>query len=363
MEVLKLLEELINRGGSDLHIQAGNPAVLRVVGDLIPLDGEVLTREDTESIFRQIAQETIRTELEDEGSVDFSYTIPDRARFRVNAFRQQGSLALVFRLIPLSIPTFEDLGLPAIISEIASEERGLILVVGVTGSGKSTTLAAIVEHINRHQCRRIITIEDPIEYVHSSKKSLISQRELGRDARSFSAALRHVLRQDPDMILVGELRDLETIRTAIRAAETGHLVLSTLHTTDTVQTLDRMIGYFPSEEQEFARQEVAMNLRAVIAQRLIARADGKGRVPAVEILRNTSLVQKMLLNNKIRELHQVVTNREQGMQTFDQCLVELVKSKTISEQDSIRYAANPSALKRILAGGYSDSDRGGIISF
>jgi twitching motility protein PilT len=363
MDIVPLLEQLIEKQGSDLHLQPDDPPVVRVFGDLMPLTNQALTPEETESIFSTISFDACRKELEEDYSADFSYALPGKARFRVNAFRQRGHLALVFRHIPVNIPSFEELNLPPVVEDIAKEERGLVLVVGVTGSGKSTTLAAMLDYINQRHGRRIITIEDPIEYIHRSKKSIISQRELGQDARSFASALRSVLRQDPDVILVGELRDLETIRTAIRASETGHLVFSTLHTSDAVQTLDRMIGYFPAEERDLARQQMALNLKAVIAQRLIVRTDGNGRVPALEILRNNSLAQKMLMTNKLKELYQVIKNQQDGMRTFDQSLLELVKTELITEEESMRYALNPAALKRMISGGYSDSDRGGIIGF
>ncbi len=363
MDIDALLGELLNREGSDLHLQPGDPPVARVYGELVPLDGQPLAREDTESVFAAICEAQAKGEFEQEGATDFAYEIPEKGRFRVNAFREKGCLAMVFRHISMKIPGFDELNLPPIIGKITKEERGLVLVVGMTGSGKTTTLAAMVDHINQVAGKRIITIENPIEYVHQSKKSVISQRELGRDAKSFSSALRSVLRQDPDVILVGELRDLETIRTAIRAAETGHLVLSTMHTNDSVQTVDRMIGHFPAEERDLARTLVALNLRAVIAQRLVKPADGQGRLPAVEILINNSLVQKLLLSDKIKELYQVLKNRQEGMQSFDQSLMDLVEAKQITEEEALRYAANPPALKRMLAGGVSDSDRGGILGF
>jgi len=363
MDVNPLLEEMIQRGGSDLHLQPGDPPSVRVIGDLSLMGKEALKPEDSISIFESITSPKGRKEMEAEGAADFSYELPGKARFRVNAFREMGKVALVFRLIPMQIPTFEELHLPEVNRTIAENERGLVLVVGVTGSGKSTTLAAMLDYINAKFGRRIITIEDPVEYVHKSKKGVISQRELGDDAMSFSSALRSVLRQDPDVILVGELRDLETIRTAIRATETGHLVFSTLHTNDAVQTLDRMIGYYPAEERNLARQQVALNLRAVIAQRLVRRTDGKGRLPAQEVLVNNSLVQKMLLSDKVRDLYQVLKNGQDGMQSFDMCLLDFVKKEKITEEEGLRYAVNPAALKRMIAGGVSDSDRGGILGF
>lgn len=363
MDINPLLEELLGRQGSDLHLQPGDPPVVRVFGELVVLDGEPLSAADTESMFKAICGQLAQEEYSRERATDFAYEIPGKGRFRVNAFQEKGNLAMVFRYIPARIPGFDELNLPPIVQKITKAERGLVLVVGVTGCGKTTTLAAMIDYINSTSGERIITIENPIEYLHRSKKSIVSQRELGQDATSFASALRSALRQDPDVILVGELRDLETIRTAIRAAETGHLVFGTMHTNDTVQTVDRMIGHFPPEERDLARTQVALNLHAVIAQRLIKLAEGQGRVPAVEILINNSLVQKLLLTDKIKDLYQVLKNRQEGMQSFDQCLLDLVQANQITEDEAMRYAANPPALKRMIAGGVSDSDRGGILGF
>ena len=363
MDVDGFLEQLLSREGSDLHLQPGDPPVVRVCGELVSLDDQPLTREDTEGMFAAIAQEGAQKEYREEGAADFAYEMPGKGRFRINAFQEKGNLAMVFRHIPMEIPGFDQLSLPPVIQAIAKAERGLILVVGGAGSGKTTTLAAMIDYVNQTASKRIINIENPIEYVHRSKKGVVSQRELGQDAKSFASALRSTLRQDPDVILVGELRDLETIRTAIRAAETGHLVFSTLHTNDSVQTVDRMIGHFPAEERDLARTLLALNLRAVIAQRLVRTADGQARTPAVEILVNNSLVQKLLLNNKVKDLYQVLKNRQEGMQSFDQCLLDLIQAGQVTEEEGLKYAANPSALKRMIAGGVSDSDRGGILAF
>jgi len=358
-----LLQETIDQGCSDLHVQVGMPPALRTHGVLKPTGHPVTTAETAKQYIKHIASERLIKEILETGSADFSFESQARARFRVNAFKQRGSLAMAFRSIPAAIPDFAELNLPSVISEIADEERGLVLVTGTTGSGKSTTLAAMIDWINQRKSRRVITIEDPIEYLHTNKQSMIAQRELGQDARSFDEALRHVLRQDPDIILIGELRDLPTIRVSVRAAETGHLVFSTLHTSNASQTIDRIISYYPPDQHELIRKQLSLNLRAVISQRLLQRCDVPGRVPAIEILRNTPIVQKMLVEGKTKELFQAIQNREGGMQSFDQCLVELVKKKTVTQEEAERNATNVSAVRRILAGGYSDSDRTSIISF
>jgi twitching motility protein PilT len=358
-----LLEKTIEAGCSDLHVQVGMPPAMRLHGVLMPMDHPPTTAEAAKQYLKHIANEKLIKEILEHGSADFSFQTQKKSRFRVNAFKQRGALAIAFRTISTIIPTFEDLNLPPVVAEIADEERGLVLVTGTTGSGKSTTLAAMIDWINQRKAKRVITIEDPIEYLHSNKKSLIAQRELGLDARSFDEALRHVLRQDPDIILIGELRDLPTIRVSMRAAETGHLVFSTLHTGNASQTVDRIISYYPPEQHDLIRKQLALNLKAVISQRLLRRIDVLGRAPAIEILRITPIVQKMVLEGKTKELHQAIQNAERGMQTFDQCLVEMVKKQMVSQEEAEMNATNLPALRRILAGGYSDSDKTSIISF
>jgi twitching motility protein PilT len=363
MDLTPLLEQLIERGGSDLHLQPGDPPVIRVQGDLIPLDGHRLSREDTQAAFEAISAARIREDYSREGAADFSHELPGRARFRVNAFRERGDLAMVFRHIPAEIPAFETLGLPDTLLKIAMEPRGLVLVVGVTGSGKTTTLAVKLNHINVHQDCRSLPSKTRSNTFTPARKASSASASWGSIPRISPPPCAAPCGRIPTCLLGGELRDLETIRTAVRAAETGHLVFRPLHTNDTVQTLDRLIGYYPAEERDLARMQVALNLRAVIAQRLVRAADGKTRLAAVEILVNNSLVQKMLLNNKVRELYEVLKNRQDGMQSFDQCLLDMVKAGKVTEEESMNHAVNPAALKRMISGGVSDSDRGGILGF
>lgn len=363
MDIQSLLHETVERHASDLHIQVGSPPIIRISGQLTATDHPIVTDADAESFLNVIARSDTLAEMEKSGSADFSFSSNKHDRFRVNVFRQRGALAMVFRSISAQPPPLDSLNLPPVIKDICETERGLVLCTGATGQGKSTTLASMVDYINATRSDRIITIEDPIEYIHHNQKSLVSQRELGSDARSFAEALRHVLRQDPDIILLGELRDLETIRTAIQAAETGHLVFATLHTMDTVQSVDRMISYYPPEEHELIRQQLALNLMAVISQRLIKSEKLNARVPAVEVLRQSPIVQKLLMANKIKELHQAVQNGEQGMQTFDQSLANLVKEGKLSKEEALGAATNVNTLKRIISGGFSDGDRASLINF
>jgi twitching motility protein PilT len=362
--IVDLLKEMLAQQSSDLHIQTGVPPTIRVRGELIRLNHPSVTQEQAAIFMKAITGKEQRQEFLEVGSVDFAFVIPGtKQRFRVNAFKERGSIALAFRAIGNVPGSFEDLNLPKVMYEIAEEERGLVLLTGATGSGKSTTLAAIIDRINATQACRIITVEDPIEYIHSNKMSIVAQRELGPDARTFDEALRHAMRQDPDVILIGELRDLETIRTAIRAAETGHLVFSTLHTINAAQTVDRMISYYPPDQYDLIRKQMALNLRAVVSQRLLRRKDGSGRIPAVEVMRNTPIFQKMMLQDQTKELQQVIQNGEAGMQTYDQSLVKLVQADMVSQEEAERYAESVSRLRRILSGGFTEADRSGIISF
>lgn len=345
---------------SDLHVQAGSPPTLRIDGTLTSLDTDESTSEGISGMLQEIASQSVLQRLESERSVDFSYVLPDAARFRVNAFHQQGSLALTVRRIPLTIPVLDELNLPSVIREISEEERGLVLVTGTTGSGKSTTLAAMIDHLNRTRRLRIITIEDPIEFVHSSHKSLIAQRELGDDTIGFERSLRGALRQDPDVILVGELRDLETMRTAMQAADTGHLVFSTMHTTNAAQTIQRLIALFPPSEHELLLTQLSTNLEAVISQRL-AKARSGGRVPVVEIMRDTPTVRRAIREGRPTALPKAIANRSVRMQLFDQHLVDLYNADTISGTEALRLASNPEAIGRALRGISSSDLSGGLV--
>ena len=292
-------------------------------------------------------------EFEAEGEVDLAYAIPGLSRFRVNAFRQRGSISIVTRIIPFSVRPVDELGLPPVISELANEERGLILLTGTTGSGKSTTLAAIIDHINGSKARHIVTIEDPIEYLHRDRMSIINQREVGMDTRSFAKAMRRVLRQDPDVILIGEMRDEETVRTALSAAETGHLVLSTVHTLDAPETVNRIIDFFPLHEQDQARAMLAGTLRGVVSQRLVRTPDGDGRVAVCEILRITGRAKDMITDpEQTGRLHEVIAEGEYyGMQTFDQALLRHLQAGRVSMQDALRVASSPHDFKLLVAAG------------
>jgi twitching motility protein PilT len=290
-------------------------------------------------------------EFETDNEVDFSYAIEGLARFRVNAFRQRGSISVVARVIPFSVRTVTELGLPAVISELADEERGLILLTGTTGSGKSTTLAAIIDHINEHKSRHIVTIEDPIEYLHTDRNSIINQREVGMDTASFGRAMRRVLRQDPDVILIGEMRDEETVRTALSAAETGHLVLSTVHTLDAPESVNRIIDFFPPHEQSQARAMLAGTLRGVVSQRLVPTPDGNGRVCVCEVLRMTGRARDMIMDpDETGRLHEVIVEGEYyGMQTFDQALLRHYQAGRVSMEEALKVASSPHDFKLLVA--------------
>jgi len=359
MDSAPLLAATLEHGASDLHLQVGSPPVLRINGIPRLLEGEPLSKEDMESLVRDVLARAGRQDLPTTGSLDFSVEFSQEACFRVNLFYQRGTPALALRAISLRIPTFEELNLPPVIADIAAAERGLVLVTGTTGSGKSTTLAAIIDHINSTRPVRVITIEDPIEYIHTNKKGLVAQREVGRDTPSFDESLRRVLRQDPDIILVGELRDLEGMRVAIRAADTGHLVLSTVHTTNATQTIERIIALFPQVEHELLLTQLAANLEAVISQRLARTADGSGRIPALEIMRGTPVVQKLILEGRISSLPQALTSRDLQMCTFDQYLCDLYNAKRITGTEALRLASNTEALSLMLRG--ITATEGGII--
>jgi twitching motility protein PilT len=354
LDLHQTLDLLVSKKGSDLHLKVGSPPLIRVNGALEPLEvRERLRPEETEALAREMlaAQPEKLAEFENDGEVDFAYGVPRLARFRVNAFRQRGSVSIVARMVPFDILTVEQLGLPKVISEIADEERGLILLTGTTGSGKSTTLAAMIDHINCTKSRHIVTIEDPIEYLHQDSRSIVNQREVGMDTHSFARAMRRVLRQDPDVILIGEMRDEETVRTALSAAETGHLVMSTVHTLDAPETVNRIIDFFQAHEHGQARAMLAGTLRAVISQRLVRTADGTGRAAVCEILRMTGRARDMILDpEQTGRLGEVITEGAfYGMQTFDQALLGLYKAGRITYEDAMSTASQPHDLKLLIA--------------
>ncbi len=353
-EIDSALRTLVEREGSDLHIKVGVPPTARLHGELAPLEGyEALRPEDTEKAFHDISEVRSQTEFEEAGEADFSYSIPGLSRFRVNTFRQRGSISIVCRAIPFTIRSVDELGLPPVVTKLAEEQRGIVLVTGTTGSGKSTTLAAMIDHINRTRTSHIITLEDPIEYLHEDKGSIVNQREVGSDTESFSRAMRRVLRQDPDVILIGEMRDEETVRTALSAAETGHLVLSTVHTLDATETINRIIDFFPPHLQHQARVMLSATLKGALAQRLVPDVTGDGRVPASEVLVVTGRVQDLIMNpEETGKITEVIAEGEYyGMRTFDQSLLGYVMEGKISEAIAMDYASSPHDFKLMLAAG------------
>jgi twitching motility protein PilT len=352
-EIEGAMRALVERGGSDLHVKVGSPAMARVAGHLGPLfDEPALSPADTEAAFAAIASEKVRAEFAAEGEADFAHAIPEVGRFRINAFRQRGSVSIACRAIPFEIRSAAELGLPPAILQLAETSRGIVLLTGTTGSGKSTTLAAMIDHINSNRARHIVTLEDPVEYLHRDKRSIVNQREIGADTESFPRAMRRILRQDPDVILIGEMRDEETVRTALSAAETGHLVLSTLHTLDAPETINRILDFFPPHHQQQARVMLATTLAGVISQRLVPGLDG-GRVPVAEILVATGRIKDLILSpeetGKISEA--IAEGSFYGMQTFDQDLLSHVAAGRISEEVAYETASSPHDFKLMLAAG------------
>ncbi|HEX7008589.1 MAG TPA: type IV pilus twitching motility protein PilT [Phycisphaeraceae bacterium] len=350
MELDKILKTALEQGASDIHLVAGHPPVVRVHTVMTPMDYPVLTAEGVMRMLRHMAGEEQLKTFEKVRDADFSYEVPGCGRFRVNAHLQRGSVGIAMRAIKTKIPPFEDLNLPDVVRRLTYLPRGLVLVTGDTGSGKSTTLAAMIDAMNHRYQKHIITLEDPIEYTFVSDKSVIEQRELGADVPSFASGLRHVLRQDPDIILVGEMRDLETTAAAITAAETGHLVLSTLHTVNAAQTVERIIDMYPADQQNQIRSMLANTLQAVISQTLFKRIDKKGMVPAVEVMLCTPAVRNLIRENRAFEIPNVIeTNRAMGMNSLDNAIVELYFNGMISREDAIAQAAYPEKLERMLA--------------
>jgi twitching motility protein PilT len=347
------LRYVVEREGSDLHVKVASPPMARIHGALKPIeDSDSLSEEETEAALEHIlADAALLKEFADEGEVDFSYEIRGLSRFRVNAFRQRGWVSIACRAIPFQVRTIDDLGLPEVIRDLAEQPRGIVLLTGTTGSGKSTTLAAMIDHINSSRSRHVVTLEDPIEYLHRDKLSIINQREVGQDTESFARAMRRVLRQDPDVILIGEMRDEETVRTALAAAETGHLVLSTLHTLDASETINRIIDFFPPHLQQQARVMLASTLRGAVSQRLVPRIDGTGRVAVCEVMVVTGRVQDLILNpqetGRITEV--IAEGSYYGMQTFDQALLTHVVAQNISEETAFEVASSAHDFKLMLA--------------
>lgn len=345
-----LLRIVVEKNASDLHLCVGVPPVLRIDGRLYRTPFMPAEPAQTQRLIYEILTDDQIQRFENDLELDFSYSLQNIARFRVNVFKDRGNVAAAFRLIPRRIPSIRELGLPVILEELILKPRGLILVTGPTGSGKSTTLAAMIDHLNNADSRHVITIEDPIEYMHTHKKCIINQREIGQDTLSFAKALRSALREDPDVILVGEMRDLETIATAITAAETGHLVLATLHTNNAAETIDRIIDVFPAEQQAQIRVQLSNNLVAVLSQQLLPRASGRGRVAAMEIMIATPAIRNLIREGKTHQIPSIIqTSGEYGMQTMDQALRDLYLQGIITYEDAMARAQRPEELKKMLA--------------
>jgi len=346
----ELLERMVEANASDLHVTTGTPPAIRVRGEVERLDGfDALNGEQTQQLLYRILSSEQQKNFEIARQLDFSYSIPGLARFRVNVYFQRESIGAAFRLIPTELKTLEELGIPDSLHVLAEKPRGLVLVTGPTGSGKSTTLAAIIDEINRNRSEHILTIEDPIEFLHRHKRCIVNQREIGPDATSFADALRAALRQDPDVILVGEMRDLETISTALTAAETGHLVFGTLHTQSAPSTIDRIIDVFPAEQQEQVRIQIANSLQGVVTQALLPTADKMGRVPALEILHPDDAVRNLIRQGKVEQIYSVMqTNTGRGMQTMEQSLGDLIMRRVVDLDVGLSRSSRPSQLIGLL---------------
>jgi twitching motility protein PilT len=354
MHVNDLLKIAVERGASDLHLKVGSYAMMRIRGLLVPAtDEQRLDQDDLVAMSAAVMSTEQRGKFKEQLEIDFAYSVPGLSRFRCNVFRQRGSVGMAFRVIPMSVRTIEELGLPAVLGRISAEERGLVLVTGTTGSGKSTTLAAMIHNINRSRCCHVITIEDPIEFLHRDDHSIINQREVSVDTQSFAHALRSALRQDPDVILVGEMRDFETIETGLLAAETGHLVFSTVHALDATETVSRLISVFPPHQQKQIRLQLASVLRAVVSQRLIPSIDGKSRAPALEVMVTTPFIRDCIVDKERTHLIQgaiAAGSSQYGMQSFDQSILAIFRAGLISYDEALRWASNVDEFKLSVQG-------------
>ena len=361
MHVNDLLKIAVDGGASDLHLKVGSYPMMRVRGTLVPaIEDKRLDHEDMVAMAAAVLPTSHREKFKDNHEVDLAYSVAGLGRFRCNAFQQRGTIGMIFRVIPMRVATIDDLALPKVLKTIAAEERGLVLVTGTTGSGKSTTLAALIDEINSTRTAHIMTIEDPIEYLHRDNRSIINQREIGVDTGSFTHALRSALRQDPDVILVGEMRDFETIETALHAAETGHLVFSTLHTVDATETINRIVSVFTPHQQLQVRQQLASVLRAVVSQRLMPKADGKGRVPAVEVMMATPFIRECITDpEKTKQIPSAIAQgtSQYGMQTFDQSIFSQYKQGLVTEEEALRWASSPDEFRLRLQGVTSTADQ------
>ena len=358
MEIFKrVLKAAIDGGASDVHIKVDSPIIVRIDGELIPIEAPKPTKEWMAKIIDEIVPGHLKERLQKEREIDFSYYSEGLGRFRTNLFQQKGTFAFAMRYVKTDIPSFEELGLLPQLKEIAMAPRGIVLVAGTTGSGKSTTLASMLQQVNMASARHIITLEDPIEFVFKDDKSVIEQREIGLDSLSFAAGLKHILRQDPDVIMIGEMRDSISFSAAMSAADTGHLVLSTLHTTNASQSVTRILDFFQPEERDQVRRQLAGTLKAVICQRMVGRAEG-GVIPAIEILINTPTVRKLIEENRLDKLSAAIeTGVEDGMQNFNQALFQLVKDRVVSEKEALAKATNAKALEMNFQGIFLDEGK------
>ena len=360
MKLTELLKTAVERMASDIHLKAGSPPVLRIDGELTPMiEQKRLTAEDTLAIAFSMMTNYQKQKFKANNEADIAYSVPGLGRFRVNVFQQRNTVALVMRVIPHKMLKIDELTLPPIVAELSSSQRGLVLVTGTTGCGKSTTLASMIDHINSARTSHVITIEDPIEYLHRDKKSIVNQREIGTDVREFGHALRSALRQDPDVILVGEMRDHETIETALSAAETGHFVMSTLHTLDATETVNRIVGVFPPHQQKQVRIQLAGVIKGIVSQRLVVRADGKGRIPAVEVMVATNLIREYIVDkDKTKLIRDAIAagKSQYGSQTFDQSLMGLYQRDLITYEEALKRSSNPDDFALKARGVQSTSD-------
>lgn len=350
MAIDELLRMMMERNASDLHIKVGRPPLLRIARKVVPTEGERLSPEDVSNLIYSILNSEQKQKFEERHELDLGYSIPGLSRFRVNVFFQRGTIEAVFRAIPFEVPTIDGLGLPEVLKELALKTQGLILVTGPTGSGKTTTLAAMLRHINENRQAHIITIEEPIEYLHKDKLSSISQREIGYDTYSYADALKYVLRQDPDVILIAEMRDQDTTRIAVRAAETGHLVLTTLHTYNSPQAVERIIGFFSPEEQAQVRMQLSLILTGVLSQRLLTTAEGNGMCACMEVMTSSPQIQKLIAEGKINQIHDAIASSVTHfkMQTINQSLVALCLNGDITPQEAVSASPDADEFKRIL---------------